>query len=541
MAARSRIPSSNHTCSATRCVASRHGHPYQTRPRNAFWLAVTGTAALLWVVLRSGPKPSRLSYPCQQSAFGLATAAFGVPIVAALVAGRAAFQRFLHSAGGKIAGMGVAVLCIALIAYSSYDAQPAVVIATPPPDHHPAVYLVNNARGVLPGRFGGLDDLVTLLGSSGLKWHRSPIVGPTAGPDGLIDRDDVVIIKINAQWAQRGGTNTDVLRGVLRRIVEHPDGFVGEVVVADNGQGSGSLDRAENNAEDHGQSPQDVVNEFAAEGWSVSTRLWDSFRTISVGEYASGDAADGYVVSSSLDPETAIRVSYPKFQSPRGTPISYKYGIWDPVSTTYDYDRLVVVNVPVLKTHSIYAVTGAVKNHMGVITQSLGTDSHNGVGRGGLGSVLAEVRAPDLTILDCIWVLARPGFGPSASYTQVSRRDQLVAGTDPVALDVWAVKNILVPQILANGYTVADYAATQDPDNPDSTFRRYLDRSMNEMLAAGIPTTNDYNAVRLLVYADGPSIPTVSDWGAALFALLLSVVGGAMVVRRSRSINGTHS
>ncbi|MDO8631259.1 MAG: DUF362 domain-containing protein, partial [Phycisphaerales bacterium] len=464
-------------------------------------------------------------------------AAFGVPMVAALVAGRAAFLRFLHSVGGKITGMGVAVLFIALLAYASYDSQPVVIIATPPPDHHPAVYLVNNARGVLPGRFGGVDDLVTLMGRSGLKLHRSPLVGLTAGPDGLIDRDDVVIVKINAQWAQRGGTNTDVLRGILRRIVEHPDGFVGEIIVADNGQGYGSLDRAENNAEDHGQSPQDVVNDFAAEGWSVSTRLWDAFRTVSVGEYANSDVADGYVLSAALDPETAIRVSYPKFQSPRGACISYKYGIWDPVSTTYDHDRLVVLNIPVLKTHSIYAVTGAVKNHMGVITQSLGTESHNGVGRGGLGSVLAEVRVPDLTILDCIWVLARPGWGPSASYTQASRRDQLVAGTDPVALDVWAVKNILVPQILANGYTVADYASTQDPDDPDSTFRRYLDRSMNEMLAAGIPTTNDYNAVRLFVYEDGSSIPTVSDWGAALFALLLLVVGGATVARLPRPIN----
>lgn len=541
MVSRSRIPSSNQTFATTRCAASRHRRPDLTRPRNAIGLAVAGAVALLWVVLRSGPKPSRLSYPCQQSAFGLATAAFGVPLVAAVVAGRAAFLRFLHSVGGKIAGMGMAVLCIALIAYGSYDSQPAVIMATPPADYHPAVYLVNDARGVLPGRFGGVDDLVTLMGSSGLKWHRFPLVGLTAGPDGLIDRDDVVIVKINAQWPQRGGTNTDVLRGILRRIVEHPGGFVGEIIVADNGQGSGNLNRPDCNAEDYGQSPQDVVNDFAAEGWGVSTKLWDAFRTASVGEYASGDVADGYVLSTALDPETAIRASYPKFQSPRGTGISYKYGIWDPVSTTYDHDRLVVINVPVLKTHSIYAVTGAVKNHMGVITQSLGTDSHASVGRGGLGTVLAEVRVPDLTILDCIWVLARPGWGPSASYAQASRRDQLVAGRDPVALDAWAVKDILIPQILANGYTVADYASTQDPDNPNSTFRRYLDRSMNEMLAAGIPTTNDYNAVLLFVDGGGASIPTVSGWGAALLALLLLVVGGAMVARLPRPINGTHS
>jgi len=442
-------------------------------------------------------------------------------------------MRFLGGIGGKISGVGVAALLIVLVAHASQKSPPQMIIATPPADYHPAVYLVNNARGVEPGRYGGVDDLITVIGSSGLKWHRSANVGPTAGPGGIIARDDVVIIKINAQWAQRGGTNSDVLRGIIRRIVEHPDGFVGEIVVADNGQGSGSLDRTENNAEDHGQSPQDVVNDFAAEGWSVSTKLWDAFRTVSVGEYSGGDATDGYVVAATPDAETGVRVSYPKFQSPRGTRISYKYGVWDPGSSTYAHDRLVVINVPVLKTHSIYAVTGAVKNHMGVITQSLGTDSHAGVGRGGLGSVLAEVRVPNLTILDCIWILARPGLGPSASYDQVSRRDQLAASTDPVALDSWAVKNILIPQIQANGYTAANYGSTQDPDNPASVFRQYLDRSMNEMLTAGIPTTNDYNAVRLWVFGSGP-VPALSSWGAALFALLLLIAGSMTVARRSR-------
>jgi hypothetical protein len=39
------------------------------------------------------------------------------------------------------------------------------------------------------------------------------------------------------------------------------------------------------------------------------------------------------------------------------------------------------------------------------------------------------------------------------------------------------------------------YHDTQDPDNPASRFRTYLDRSMNEMLLADIDTTNDIESI----------------------------------------------
>jgi hypothetical protein len=78
----------------------------------------------------------------------------------------------------------------------------------------------------------------------------------------------------------------------------------------------------------------------------------------------------------------------------------------------------------------------------------------------------------------------------------------LLAAFDPVALDVWAAKHILVPEIVKNGYTVDDYGSLQDPDNPDSVFRRYIDRSLAELLKVGIPATNDPAAVRLVLAGD---------------------------------------
>ena len=55
----------------------------------AYWLTrwlfansiLAGIFALTWLVLRSGSKPSRFAYPCQQAALSTATLAFGVPVV----------------------------------------------------------------------------------------------------------------------------------------------------------------------------------------------------------------------------------------------------------------------------------------------------------------------------------------------------------------------------------------------------------------------------------------------------------------------------
>ncbi len=466
-------------------------------------MGIPALLAGLWLLLRSGMQPRRIAYPCQQASLMTVLTFLGLSRAApsALNACRRARKRRRAAIG--TAALGAAVVTGVLVwtgAALRNVPRPVSPLSDPPPDYVADVFFVPRARGVLPGRFGGVDDLVTLMGTRGKKFYRSSLRSLTSGPDGLVAADSIVLFKINAQWPERGGTNTDLLRGLIRCLVEHPDGFTGEILVADNGQGGGSFDWPGSNAEDPAQSTADVVADFAAEGWRVATVRWDTIRYTAVQEYADGDLRDGYVVAAVPDPQTGIRVSYPKFRSPFGTYVSYKHGCWDPTRGIYQRDRLVVFNLPVLKTHFIYGVTAAVKNHMGVVTRELGTDAHAAVGRGGMGTVLAQVRLPDLTILDCIWILARPGLGPAAGYAQASRRNQLAAGTDPIALDLWAVRHILIPQIEQNGYRPEDYRDTQDPDNPDSIFRKYLDRSMTQLLASGVPCTNDESRIRVRVW-----------------------------------------
>ena len=86
-------------------------------------------------------------------------------------------------------------------------------------------------------RHVGMDTLLHHLSSHGTKFYKTVKHGPLNGPQGLIAADDVVVLKVNAQWKCRGGTNTDMLRGLIHRVLMHPDGFRGEVVIFENGQG----------------------------------------------------------------------------------------------------------------------------------------------------------------------------------------------------------------------------------------------------------------------------------------------------------------
>jgi hypothetical protein len=320
----------------------------------------------------------------------------------------------------------------------------------------------------------------------------------------LIDRNDVIIIKVNSQWDQRGGTNTDLVRAIIESILGHPDGFNGEIVIADNGQAQygaagsgGDLDWHSNNAVDRTQSMQKVADLFSKEH-RVSTALWDRITSTRVGEYSGGDSRDGYVVNSSPSTTTGIIVSYPKFKTLYGTRISFKKGIWNPASRSYDSDRLKVINVPVLKTHSIYGVTASVKHYMGVTSDILTRHAaHRSVGSGGMGEQMAETRFPVLNVLDAIWINAVPAGGPLTRYSQATQTNIVAASRDPVALDYWAAKSILLPAAEKLGYRNTD---SMDPDNVQiRSFGNWLRLSMKALQVAGFPSTLDLSKINITV------------------------------------------
>jgi hypothetical protein len=471
------------------------------------WLAggslLTGLLALCWVVLRSSTKPSRLSYPCQRAALSTVGITLGLPAVAAALAVRRRISASLRTPVGVAVVISVAVLAVAVLTSFPRADQYRYMgpILSAPPDYRARVFSVSDCQPVPTGeRFVGLDNLIALMGRDGLKFYASAIESLTSGPGGIIGADDVIVIKINYQWPERGGTNVDLLSGLIRRIVDHPDSFTGEVVVCENSQfvSVDGFDRAENNAYVHERSPHDVVAAFQALGYNVSHYDWTAIRDIAVGEYADGDMSDGYIVYD-YDAEVNGRVSYPKFQTDAGTYISLKYGIWDPASQTYDRSKLKFINMPVLKSHgAVYGATSAVKDYMGVVSGALGTNSHAAIATGILGAAIGQIRPADLNIIDAIYINAVPTSGPTTTYTGATLEKSLVCSTDPVAADMWAVKNILIPAFIANGYLPPWPAPSADPYDSTSKFRQYLDNSMYQILAAGFSVTNDTTRIDAL-------------------------------------------
>ena len=366
-----------------------------------------------------------------------------------------------------------------------------------------------------------ISNLLSLMAQNGLDFYS------------IIRPNDVVLIKINCQWPERGGTDTDVLKQLIAAVVAHPQGFTGEVVVADNGQWTGSMNWPNSNAEDITQSTQDVVDMFSA-NYKVSTYGWSSIRGTQVDEYSNGNYTSGYILNNTANTETGIKVSYPKFQTAYGTYISFKKGIWN--GTTYE-ERLKIINLPVLKSHSEYGVTASVKNYMGVQSEgesALGglANGHLSVALGGMGTLMAETRMPTLNILCAIWINAIPQNGPQTSYTDATRTNVLAASTDPAALDYWASKHILVQAAQAIG--IPD-THTLNPDSTDKTglteaLGIWLPKSRDALLRAGYQVTT--NEQQMNVYVLNAEIGYnlnlhVKDWD------LTDNIEGALVYKDS--------
>ena len=461
---------------------------------------LAGLFALLWLVLRSGTRPSRLAYPCQQAAVTTASLAFGAPLVGALIAARCLAGKMVRNRRVLATAAVGLFATIGLWGFLSRSSASITASSTygllPPAGYRAEVFHVTECPPDPVGdHFPGLDSLLRLMGEQDRKFYRSTTVSPLAGPGGIIASDDVVVIKINYQWTSRGGTNTDLLRGLIRALVDHPDGFTGEIVVGENAQFAPiqGFDRAGNNAQDRSLSPYDVVVGFQSQGHRVGLSNWGAFRSFQTQEALQCDQERGYVV---LDTKSG-QVSYPRFSSEYGTCVSLKHGVWNTTGGNWDRSRLKFINLPVLKPHgNTYGVTACVKNFMGVVTTAL-TPSHEGVSGGILGAVMAEIQPPDLNILDCIWIYGHPGGGPDVGYSFSTRTDQLVASTDPIAADIWATTNILIPAFEDNGYSEPWPQPNPDPSDPNSTFRSYLDRSMEKLIDAGYAVTNDLDSIDL--------------------------------------------
>ena len=330
-------------------------------------------------------------------------------------------------------------------------------------------------------RHVGVDALLQLLSANGNKFYKTAKSGELTGPNGLIAADDVVILKVNAQWKCRGGTNTDMLRGLIHRILQHPDGFKGEVVIFENGQNRpASFDgmHCDVNKTEYKPFPElegkVMVNAEQEHLLTIDYLVGTVFAGKPVSSFLMDPHADTWIADDDHKTNGYRRVgelgtqcvSYPCFTTANGNRIELKKGRW--TGSAYA-QNLKLIHCAVLKDHSgDIGMTGALKIVYGTLSMSDGTSAKRHYVD--LGSQCAKmwtnVRVPDLNILDCIWVSYGSmtvgkyyvsgcvGYPPSIT----SRQNILLAGHDPVAIDYHANKHIMLP-------LGGNSAASHDPDN----------------------------------------------------------------------------
>jgi Domain of unknown function (DUF362) len=308
-----------------------------------------------------------------------------------------------------------------------------------------------------PNNHAGIDCLLYLMGNNGLKFYRSNTTGPVSGPLGMIASNDVVLLKVNAQWKYRGATNSDLVRGLVQAILNHEDGFTGEIVIFENGQGRGSL-----NCDTSASYSDDLVHANALnESHSFLYLVDNIFKNSRVSAFLLDPIRDRFInrddhVTNGY--RIFENVSYPCFTTKRGNRVELREGLWN--GKGYD-QNLKLINVPVLKTHGGSEITASLKHFYGVLSMNDGNSGYRhyaGLGET-CGKMVVSIRTPVLNLMDAIWVSYGALQGYPASVTFNANR--IVAGQDPVALDYWAAKNILYP-INKNYNHHPDNATIQD-------------------------------------------------------------------------------
>lgn len=396
--------------------------------------------------------------------------------------------------------------------------QHASFTATPPLVPHDPVkdrVRLHVARGGTPA--GNVDDVLSSVGGIGK----------------IVGADDVVIIKVSAQWWNQGMTNVAAVKRVIEHVLELP-GFKGEVIVFENthfrlANGSG-LSRAWTRPSDRNvdvpgwnklgdllphfkakKAPVSFVglvdagsSSLSGDAWHDPTHEHGTYGGDDRGPIPKGDPRDGYHwdferafrLAKSWSEEARTPLTWPRFTSEHsGLVVDLKDGVLrrEGDKLVPSGRKLVWINMTTANEHGSTGFTGACKSTMGVVDMSagrLGTHPlaagyasvhYFGHGRpsatwrmaGPLAHLAREVRAPDLILTVAEWVaFDRAGYTGSEDIRHAAetctQKKTILCGTDPVAIDAWAVRNLMADVPSANK------KALMDLDDPASMFTKFL-------------------------------------------------------------------
>ena len=372
------------------------------------------------------------------------------------------------------------------------------------------------------------------------------VVEMMGGIEKLIDPDDIVVLKPNSQWWNQGMTDTDAMKGFVELVLARP-GFEGEIIIADNHQYQEDNSRGWTTDSPSGTyNLNGLVGHFQERGFRNVTKChWHCAgpnRGLVQGD-AHGDSVvegpwegDGYVWRRDMIYRASsgrrTMITYPVFTSSySGIKIDFKDGPYK--DGEYLGRGLKFINFPALNHHSFWGgVTCCIKNYLGVVDMSCGYHGDTpeglfnfhyvghsnlnenypllerikarlGIGyidhfnAGPVGYFMRNVRMADLNIVTA----ERVGFGSRTDPARSARAGAIVAGTDPVALDYYASKHILLPVTPDDsGGRGLSYHRANDPDNRAGPLRWYLEECHGEGIGN---LSEDRMKVQEIDYASG--------------------------------------
>ncbi len=354
------------------------------------------------------------------------------------------------------------------------------------------------------------------------------VLAKLGGIDRVVGPGDVVLVKVSAQWWNQGMTNVAAARRVIEHILEIP-GFHGEVLVFENvhfrlADGSG-LARAwtrpsERNVDVDGWTRLgDLIPHFrgkpvgfvglvdagasalAQDGWHDPTHAHGVYGGDGRGPIADGEDRDGYRwdftqafrVKRSLVDSAQTPLTWPVFTSPTsGLVIDLRHGVFrrEAGRRVPAERKLTWITLTTANEHGSTGYTGCCKSAMGIVDMSAGRLGTHPAARGyqsvhyfgepnatwrmagPLADFARKVRAPDLYITVAEWVAAAPaGWTGDEDIRHAEacahRARTVIAGTDPVAIDAWVVRNLVMP---VQGAGRAMY----DLDSEESKITKFL-------------------------------------------------------------------
>ena len=357
--------------------------------------------------------------------------------------------------------------------------------------------------------------------------NMNKVIEMMGGIKSIIDDDDVVVLKPNSQWWNQGMTNTNTMKEFIRQVVEMP-GFSGEIIVADNHQYQEDNSRGWTTDSPNGDfNLNQLVEYFQDKGFNNVTKYHWHCAGPNKG-LVQGDAygnsvvegphqGDGYVWRQDLVYHASsgrkTMMSYPIFTSRySGITIDFKNG---PYKDGNYLDRKVkFINFPSLNNHSSWGgVTSCIKNYLGVVDMSCGYHGETpegiynfhyvghsdlnerfplvkrikgkfGVGyldhfhAGPVGYFMRHVRMADLNIVTAEHV----GYGSRTDRSLSARPKVVLASKDPVALDYFSSKYILLPETPRDArYPWGDLIAPiNNPDNENGPLWMCLNECSQE-------------------------------------------------------------